>query len=165
MKRTLEVLNELEREGVFSRYAIGGAMAATFYTEPVLTLDLDIFVLLLPGASGLISLEPIYQALRGRGYAEEEACILIAGIPVQFLPAYNLLIEEALAAARGTDYEGVRTHVLRAEYLVAICLQTGRPKDRARVALLREQSDLDRTLLADVLCRYNLEEKWKSWME
>jgi hypothetical protein len=28
MKRTLEVLNELESDGIFSRYAIGGAMAA-----------------------------------------------------------------------------------------------------------------------------------------
>ena len=37
MKRTLEVLNELENQSVFSSYAIGGAMAATFYTEPVLT--------------------------------------------------------------------------------------------------------------------------------
>ena len=46
MKRTLEVLNQLEKEGVFTRYAIGGAMGATFYTEPVLTFDLDVFVLL-----------------------------------------------------------------------------------------------------------------------
>ena len=33
MKRTLEVLNELEQQGVFTRYAIGGAMGAIFYTE------------------------------------------------------------------------------------------------------------------------------------
>ena len=140
-------------------------MAATFYTEPVLTLDLDIFVLLSPGVSNLISLEPIYQALRVRGYTEEEACIVIEGVPVQFLPAYNSLIEEALAEARETDYEGVRTRVVRAEHLVAICLQTGRPKDRARVALLREQSDLDLKFLADVLRRYSLEEKWTSWRD
>ncbi len=43
MKRTLEVLNELEQEGVFTRYAIGGAMAATFYAEPMLTFDLGVF--------------------------------------------------------------------------------------------------------------------------
>jgi hypothetical protein len=39
VKRTIEVLNELEKESFFSRYAIGGAMAATFYTEPFLTFD------------------------------------------------------------------------------------------------------------------------------
>jgi hypothetical protein len=52
MRRTLEVLNELEKESVFSRYAIDGAMAATFYTEPVLTFDLDVFVVLSPEAYG-----------------------------------------------------------------------------------------------------------------
>ena len=87
MKRTLEVLNELEKEGVFSRYAIGGAMAATFYVEPLLTFDLDVFVLLQPPESGLLSLTPIYDALRSRGYAEEADCVLMEGVPVQFLPA------------------------------------------------------------------------------
>ena len=100
MRRTIEVLNELGAQGVFSRYAIGGAMAATFYTEPVLTFDLDVFVLLHPASTGLVSLEAIYEALRGRGYSEQEECITIEGIPVQFLPAYNSLIEEALNEAR-----------------------------------------------------------------
>ena len=192
MKRTLKVLNELEAQGVFARYAIGGAMAATFYTEPVLTFDLDVFVLFGSGVGGLVSLSPIYEVLRARGYGEEKEhdvqgcrrvdrrgrvvtrpsnreiasqCVLIEGLPVRFLPAYNSLIEEALTQSREIDYEGVPTRVVRAEHLVAICLQTGRAKDRARVALLREQSHLDLTFLADVLRRYSLEEKWKSWTE
>ena len=41
MKQTLQVLNELEQKGHLSRYAIGGAMGATFYVEPLLTFDLD----------------------------------------------------------------------------------------------------------------------------
>jgi len=165
VKRTLEVLNELEREGDFTRYAIGGAMAATFYTEPVLTFDLDVFVLLQSSATGLVSLAPIYDALRTRGYKEEQECILIEGVPVQFLPAYNALIEEALAQAREIDYEGVPARVVRAEHLIAICLQTGRAKDRARVAMLREQAHLDHELLADILNRHQLEDKWKLWTE
>jgi hypothetical protein len=166
VKRTLEILNELEREGVFSRYAIGGAMAATFYTEPVLTFDLDVFILL-PSESGggLISLDVIYGALRRRGYNEERETVPIEGVPVQFLPAYNALIEEALAQAREIDYEGVSTRVMQAEYLIAICLQTGRAKDRARVAMLREQAHLDHELLADILKRHQLDDKWKLWTE
>lgn len=42
MEATLRVLNELERNGVISRYAIGGAVGAIFYMEPFLTYDLDI---------------------------------------------------------------------------------------------------------------------------
>ena len=165
MKRTLEILNELEREGAFSSYAIGGAMAATFYTEPVLTFDLDVFVVLSPGTGQLISLAPVYEALRARGYGEEKETVMIEGVPVQFLPAYNALVEEALAQAREIDYEGVSARVLRAEHLIAIGLQTGRSKDRARVAMLREQASLDLNLLADILKRHQLEEKWKLWTE
>ena len=39
METTLQVLNDLERAGVVRRYAIGGAMGATFYVEPVLTFS------------------------------------------------------------------------------------------------------------------------------
>lgn len=55
--------------------------------------------------------------------------------------------------------------VIHSEHVVAICLQTGRVKDRARVAALREQFQLDLSFLAEVLRRHNLEKKWKSWTE
>jgi len=166
VKATIEVLNELEKVGVFSRYAIGGAMGAIFYTEPFLTFDVDVFVAL-PKDSGshLLTLAPIYDALRARGYIEAQECVVIRGVPVQFLPAYNALIEEALKEARDTTYENLPTRVLRSEYLVAIALQTGRNKDRERVRILREQAKLDMSLLADILKWHQLEEKWKQWME
>ncbi len=162
MKRTLEVLNELERSGVLDRYAIGGAMGATFYVEPLLTFDLDVFVVL-PQSENLLSLAPLYDGLRARGYAEEGECVLIEGVPVQFLPAYNPLLEEALAEAREISYEEVPTRVVRAEHLIAICLQTGRDKDRERVRIIREQAELDTIYLAGVLQRHSLEGKWKQW--
>lgn len=164
MKRALAVLNKLERDGIFSRYAIGGAMGATFYVEPLLTFDLDVFILLPPSAGGLLSLTPIYDALRSRGYTEEAECVLIEGVPVQFLPAYNPLLEEALGEAPQTPYEDVMTRVLRSEHLVAICLQTGREKDRERVRIFREQGKLDLPYLASVLTRHDLEAKWKLWI-
>jgi len=163
MKRTLQILNELERDGVFDRYAIGGAMGATFYVEPLLTFDLDVFVVLPQSAADLLSLAPLYEALRARGYAEEGECVLIEGVPVQFLPAYNDLLEEALREARDTLYEETPTRVVRAEHLIAICLQTGRDKDRERLRIFREQAGLDMSYLAAVLQRHGLEGKWKQW--
>jgi hypothetical protein len=166
VKRTLEVLNELERQGVFSRYVIGGAMGAIFYTEPFLTFDLDVFVVLPTSDGGLLTLAPIYEALGARGYTEKEnECVIIEGVPVQFLPVYNSLIEEALNQAQDMTYEDVATRILRSEYLVAIALQTGRSKDRDRVRILREQAKLDMNLLAGILKRHELEEKWKQWTE
>lgn len=139
MKRTLQVLNELERGDVIDRYAIGGAMGATFYVEPLLTFDLDVFVVLPQSAGDVLSLAPLYEALRARGYSEEGECVLIEGVPVQFLPAYNALLEEALREARETSYEEVPTRVVRAEHLIAICLR--RDKDRERVRIFREQAE------------------------
>jgi hypothetical protein len=156
MEKTLRVLNDLERAGVVSRYAIGEAMAATFYVEPVLTFDLDVFIVL-PGTSGaLLTLSSLYEALRAQGYREEKECVNIEGIPVQFLPAYNALVEEALAEAREMMYEATPTRVLRAEHLLAIALQTDRAKDRERVRLLREQASLDSDYLATLLARHGL---------
>jgi hypothetical protein len=99
VKRTLEVLNKLEKEGVFSRYAIGGALGATFYTEPFLTFDLDVFVpqgrcsgaVSAPKSAASAVRDRRYsETLRARAYTEENQCVLIEGVPVQFLPVYNL---------------------------------------------------------------------------
>ncbi len=163
MEKTLQVLNDLERAGVVSRYAIGEAMGATFYVEPVLTFDLDVFVVLPQTRGGLLMLDPLYVALRARGYREEDECVHIEGVPVQFLPAYNALLEEALAEARETRYEATPTRVLRPEHLLAIALQTGRDKDRERVRLLREQARLDQNYLKGVLARHSLDDTWNQW--
>jgi len=175
VKRTIEVLNQLERDGVFSHYAIGGAMGAIFYTEPFLTFNLDVFTrngaahenaLHFNNAKPAVTDRRYRDALHARGYEENEnECVIIEGVPVQFLPAYNSLVEEALSQAQETTYEGVPARVLRSEYLAAIALQTGRSKDRERVRILREQAKLDLNFLADVLRRHQLEEKWKLWTE
>lgn len=112
---------------------------------------------------GLLTLTPLYDALRARGYAEEAECVNVEGVPVQFLPAYNALLEEALAEARETIYETTPTRVMRAEHLLAIALQLGREKDRQRVRLLPEQAAIDERYLSGVLSRHGLEASWNQW--
>lgn len=163
MERTLQILNELERKGIMSRYAIAGAMGATFYAEPVLTFDLDVIVILPETRAGLLTLTPLSEALREKGYAEEAECVVIEGVPVQFLPAYNALMEEGLREATEMQYETTATRVLRVEHLIAISLQTGRPKDRERVRMLREQATVNAAYMVDILRRHQLEEKWNEW--
>ena len=163
MERTLQVLNELERAGVVGRYAIGGPMAATFYTEPLLTFDLDVFMVLPQTPGGAVTLSSLYDALRARGFTEEGECVNVEGVPVQFLPVYSPLLEEALAQARETTYETTPTRVLRAEHLLAIALQTGREKDRHRVRLQLEQAAIDTQYLSGVVSRHGLQSKWNQW--
>ena len=109
MKATLEVINRMQAEGVIGKYAIGGAVGATFYLEPAATLDIDIFMSLKnPQGSPLLTLTPIYAYLTSRGYKTEKEYLVIEGWPVQFLPPSDALDEEALQQAVETEVEEFR---------------------------------------------------------
>ena len=164
VKATLQVINLMQADGVIGNYAIGGAVGATFYLEPVATLDIDVFVSLQGGdASPLLSLTPIYDYLLARGHKAEKEYIVIGGWPVQFLPPGNALVEEALAQAVETELEDVRTRVMTAEHLVAIALQTGRAKDFARILHFIESGTLDADKLDGILQRHGLVAKWEEF--
>ena len=164
MKGTLEVINQMQAEGVIGRYAIGGAVGATFYLEPSATLDIDIFVALeAPQDSSLVTLAPVYDHLRSRGYKTEKEYVVIEGWPVQFLPPADALEEESLGQAVETEVEGVGTRVMTGEHLVAIALRTGRAKDFARILQFVESGVLDADRLDSILKRHGLLEKWEQF--
>jgi hypothetical protein len=163
VKETLELINQMQADGVIGEYAIGGAVGATFYLAPAATVDLDLFVTL-PGASGpLISLSPIYEYLKSRGGIEQDEYIVIGDWPVQFLTAKPGLQEEALSQAIPATVEGVPTRVISAEHLVAIALETGRSKDHIRILQFMEQGAVDRTKLRDIVERHGLSPKWSQF--
>ena len=152
----------MRESGIIGDYAIGGAMAATFYIDPITTFDLDVFVVLPQEADGLLlTLVPLYNHLRAAGFKEDKECVVIHGIPVQFLPVYNPLLEEALEHAVALDYDGIKVPVFSAEHLVAVALQTGRGKDYARVQAFVDSGVLEQTKLMDILKCHGLEAKWK----
>ena len=166
MKTTLEVVNQMKADGVIGNFAIAGAVGATFYLEPVATLDIDLFVSFQesPG-SRLVSISPIYEYLAARGFKAEREYVVIGGWPVQFLPAGDALAEEALAQAIETDLEGVQTRVMTAEHLTAIALQTGRAKDTARVLQFVQSGVLDPVKLDAILKRHGLIAKWEKFVD
>jgi hypothetical protein len=152
----------MQFDGVIGKYAIGGAVGATFYLEPAATLDIDIFISFQnPGS--LISLSPIYDYLTERGFKAEKEYIIIEGWPVQFLPAGNALIDEALEQAVETELDGVPTSVMTAEHLTAIALQTGRPKDFNRILQFVESGLLTPDKLDSILSRHGLLAKWEEF--
>ena len=162
MKRTVEMINRMQADAVIGKYAVGGAVGATFYLEPSATLDVDIFVTLpLAAGSSLLSLTPIYEYLTARGCSVEGEYIIVGDWPVQFLPPGDALEREAIADAVQTEVEGVETWVMRAEHLVAIALRTGRAKDHARILQFLEQNAVDRHKLDQVLARHALIPKWQ----
>jgi hypothetical protein len=52
-----------------------------------------------PESGPLVSLATICDHLRAHGYEVAAEHLLIAGVPVQFIPAYNALVKEALEQA------------------------------------------------------------------
>ena len=163
MKETLELINQMQADGIIGEYAIGGAVGATFYLAPAATADVDLFVRL-PGETGLlVSLSPIYDYLKSRGCTEQDEYIVVGDWPVQFLPLRNALHEEAVTQAISTNVEGVPTRVISAEHLVAIALETGRAKDHTRILQFVEQGAVNRVKLKDIVERHGLSTKWSQF--
>jgi hypothetical protein len=164
IKEAIQIINRMQSDGVIERYAIGGAVGATFYLEPVATLDVDVFVEFhaAPG-SQIASPEHIFKYLRDRGCKMEGEHVVIADWPVQFLPAATSLLQEALATAVQKNIEGTSARVFTAEYIAAIALQTGRAKDKARVLQFIEAHALDLNGLKETLARHGLSGEWEKF--
>lgn len=109
---------------------------------------------------------PIYKRLKELGYEQDPyhaECINIEGVPVQFLPVYNELLNDAMLHAHSFDYEDVPTKVLSAEHLAAICVQTGRMKDKLRVEMFLRSDRFDKTKFLAILNNSQLRERFASW--
>ena len=159
IRDVIAMVNAMEVDGVIERYAIGGAVGATFYLEPVSTFDADVFVAFRPGKL-IVTLEPILDYLRSRGCFMKDEYVMIGDWPVQFLAPNSPLAGEALEQAIEIDVEGEIARVFQAEHLAAIALQTNRAKDKARLLQFLEGGDLDGVRLHEILERHNLVDRW-----
>src|ERR1019366_4447173 len=161
IRDVIVTINQMEADGVIDRYAIGGAVGATFYLEPVSTLDVDVFVAFRSEPGQLIaSPKPLFDYLASHGCSMKGEYVMIADWPVQFLPPTGPLVEEALAEAGEADVDGVAARVFSAEHLAAIALQTGRAKDKARLLQFIEEGALDTARFQEIVRRYDLVDAW-----
>ena len=150
----LRAANELVSAGLIEDYALGGALAAIYYTEPFTTYDADI-VFVANDKTLSAGIPAIYSHLKAKGWRVEREHLLVKDFPVQFLPASGLT-EEAVRNANPIEYESVPAKVFRPEYIVAIAASVGRHKDLARIEQLMSHAKIDRQLLDDILRRHNL---------
>ena len=152
LQAVFRVLAEMRDAGVVTDYAIGGATAVLFYAEPTRTYDVDVFVTLPKGpATGFVSLSSAYDWVKSRGIEIQGEHLMIESVPVQLLPAYNALVEEAVAEARVHDYEGAPVRVVATEHLVALALQAGGARRRERAWQLLQFGEVDRQRLRSIL--------------
>ena len=163
MKEALHALNSLKQAGVIEDYAIGGAIAASFYIEAVNTEDVDAFLFMSPSEGALLlTLTPIYDALKKLGGIVEKEYVRFGEWPIQILPAYKPLIEEAIKNAASVKYGDIPTRIFTAEFLCVIALDTGRLKDYYRVASFIEQQQVDMNKLRKMVTQYGLEARTKN---
>lgn len=146
------ILNQMREAGVVPQYAVGGATAVLFYAEPTRTYDLDVFVAIAAdGGDALLPLSPVYEWAQARGIALQAEHLMIEGVPVQILPAWNALVETAISTARVHDYGGVPVQVVDPEHLAALALQAGGARRRERAWQLLQSGAVDRNRLQALL--------------
>jgi hypothetical protein len=163
VEKTLKLIKELKEKKVFKDFSIGGGIAALYYIEPLLTYDLDIFFI--PMNDSIDILAPIYQYLEEKGFKTKREHVLIEGVPVQFIPVYNDLVKEAVQYSDEVRYGRIKTKVFGLEYLIAVMLQTYRPKDRERLVKVFEEAKIELKLLKKILKKYGLYDKYVQFKE
>jgi len=161
MKKAIEVMNELREKGLIKDYAIGGAIATLRWVEPFFTQDLDVFVILEKEEEeeGLIVLSPIYEYLKKKGYVWRKHWVIIESVPVDIFPA-DALEKEAIKEAVEVEYEGVKTKVIIPEYLIALFLRANREKDRRKIQMLLDQTEINMRKLNKILVEHGLKERF-----
>jgi hypothetical protein len=158
----IKIINEMLARNVIENYALGGALAVTFYTEPIATQDVDIFFQVKEAESDLMILAPIYDYLTRKGYAAKAEHIIIEGLPIQFLPVFNDLMNAAVENANEFELEDTTIRVMSPEYLAAIMLDTGRTKDYLRIEMFLQNDLIDFGKLEKILRQHDLSAKWEA---
>lgn len=152
MIKALKILSRLKRNGLIRDYAIGGGYAVNYYLEPILTYDLDIFLLMDTGEE----FHALYDYFKKAGYKIENVYIVIAEMPVQFLPSsIHPLIDEAVRQAKKIRVKGIYTKVLKAEHLIATLLMAFRAKDKMVIPQLLELANMKK--LKSIIERFSNE--------
>ena len=162
MKRVAKLLKEMIDAGIITNYAVFGAVAQMRYTEAIVTLYADILIAV-PDTSLPDILSPIYAFCREKGYFPDGEAIRVGDWPVQFLPAFNPLTEEAMAQADVADLEGIPLRAVRAGYLAVIALSVGRAKDFTRILALQEAGAVEDEEVSKIADRHGLFKEWQTF--
>lgn len=158
----IRTIEQMKTDGVISEYAIGGAAAFVVWDEPIATQDLDVVVLVAGDAHALDPLRPVFDWLAQHDIALDGEHAMMAGVPVQFLPAWHPLLVEGVRDAATVPYDpsdgnSVTLRVLRPAYLVA-SWQIDRSADtfrrRERAARLIEAGTVTRAEIDALIERH-----------
>ncbi len=159
----VDVLKDMQKQGIISEYAIGGAVAGIIHYQPINTIDLDIFFFLTKPPELILPMEEIYDYARKHNFSFDSEFIKIHGWLVQFVEAsHNPLWIEALGAAEIKSIDNRDIPVIDIEHLAAMWIQASRSKDIYKIILFDEAGIMDALRLNDILNRFDLLQKWRA---
>ena len=144
------------KDNIIEGYCLGGATALSYYSTPVMTEDIDIFITL-KSSSLIVDLTPVseYIKKKEKDVKVEGQYIIISGLVVQFILPYDKLSQEGYDSRIKTS-EGF--YIYELEYLMAMMIELSKPKYRYRLSML---DDYDTNKLNKILKKHNLLDKWK----
>ena len=112
---------------------------------------------------GSLGIPAIFDYLPPLGHIATGEHVKIAGELVQFLPANDPLLKEAIENAVEVSFHDVSTRVMRTEHLMAIALRLGRNKDLARIEQFVDSEAFDEIYLQKILAHHGLSGKWENF--
>ena len=162
MEKVIQLLNRMQADGIMEKFAIGGGIAAVYYTEPHATGDIEVFISpTVLAQSGPGSLEPVHDYLENLGYFADKEGVLIEDWLVRFVPTFASVQEEAVEQARRVAYGEDHTFIFSAEHLGAEFIRSATYKDHARLIDLVESARIDMKVFREIISRHDLSDKWK----
>lgn len=159
--QVIAVCEQMRDAGIIDQYAIGGAFAATLLDEPIATADVDIFFLFAKKNSGLVlDLTPIYDFARENGFVFDHEFIKIHGWLVQFVESgTDPLWTDAIKSPQLVRIGDTVIPVIKPNFLVAMWLSAGRPKDHEKIARFIEAGLVGEQDFS-IVGRYGLTVEW-----
>lgn len=152
----LKVFHRLSEKGIFEDYAIGGAIAVNYYTEPRNTQDLDLYFLIDDKGYHLL-----WETLRSMGYKAKGQRVIVEEVPVDMFPvSIHPIYEEALQKAIRVKVDGITVKIFSPEYLMVTKLMAFRERDRGDISDLFQFSKVNMNLLRSIIRRYDDEKSF-----
>ncbi|MDT8391585.1 MAG: hypothetical protein RRC34_13870 [Lentisphaeria bacterium] len=93
----------------------------------------------------------------------EGEAIRVGDWPVQFIPSFNPLTEEAMENAETGELDGMPIRVVTPAYLAVMALEVGRAKDLARVLALIEQDAVTKEDIRNLAEKHGLLPAWEDF--
>ncbi|WKZ32817.1 MAG: nucleotidyl transferase AbiEii/AbiGii toxin family protein [Thermodesulfobacteriota bacterium] len=167
LKEVAKVLNKFKKQQIITGYALIGGLSVSTWGLPRATQDIDLLVSL----PSIHDLNAFSEALKEGGLHPEISRggqldpvpylvkVIQDDVPVDMLIATRKWEDEAIINAIEIDFHGAKVPVVRVEYIIAMKLKAGSPRDILDAKELLEIGNADSDLTHELAKRLKVDKK------